>query len=771
MELWFKDNYFVDELMIRCGADGQFEPLSSLMAKYGRSSPFLGHDDAMAIAAKTPASRFRAEPLRTGSGIQDRIGGDLAGGAPFVPYSPFGAFDQPHASPIQTAGMMSSSFPGQGRFYNSNFVEQPPLRDAYGNPGVAFGSGWADSRQPGYGFSQLGGAPRPWAPALGSQIGLGNSGLGLNRLGVGHVGPGGSGIGAASPAIGTDSAGLSHFLTGIGASQLSDSINQHSPPSQETKAAESSGATSAAYTGQVSSLSLFGDSMAPAVPEPKSWLAVQSQTTQGDPKLVSSPTQPEADVALAGDGFSTTANVVEEPSEVPAVAVAAQDPVETPSKDAAQSLPPTSSVAIAKAAKKSAKAKVDSTNEAPTKPDEPPAPSQKSKKASKQESKAAVAAAIASQQPASNGQPSASAGTVWKTPSTPSLTQSKSLKEIQEAEEREREAKERERQRKAQAAVLAEAQSIAEMEAAMAVNSAAVASGSGVWGTSSKSTVKSKTMAEIMEEERRRTEAAAAAASAALAASASTTTSPTASVGKRHTESAAPSSGWVAVAAATPKGAPAATKPTQSALSKAQVPAVVASKPSEAWSVVGKSGNAVKPVVAPTPPAAPSTVKPAVVPRVVPAAASKTTAATRPASAAAPAAKRGPSGPSDALVQWCRQALKPLERSSASANVDEFIQILFMIPINESATTVSICDDTLGGLTAMDARKFAEEFLRRRRNDIENPGWTIAGSATKAGSSAGLPASAVIGPSSLNKFETANSFTVVSGKGGKKKKK
>jgi hypothetical protein len=112
--------------------------------------------------------------------------------------------------------------------------------------------------------------------------------------------------------------------------------------------------------------------------------------------------------------------------------------------------------------------------------------------------------------------------------------------------------------------------------------------------------------------------------------------------------------------------------------------------------------------------------------------------------------------------------------------VDDFVQILYTIPINDSPTTYSICDDTLGGLTAIDPRKFADEFIRRRKIDSmggapagaagDQGGWSTVGGAAPGVSVLG-GAGGAGAASSFKGFETTNSFTVVSQKAGKKKKK
>ncbi|KAJ3048433.1 hypothetical protein HK097_010539 [Rhizophlyctis rosea] len=79
--------------------------------------------------------------------------------------------------------------------------------------------------------------------------------------------------------------------------------------------------------------------------------------------------------------------------------------------------------------------------------------------------------------------------------------------------------------------------------------------------------------------------------------------------------------------------------------------------------------------------------------------------------------------PSDAFLAWCCAALQPLERSTASAiSTDEFLTLLLSLPMADSATMQMICDDTLGGITAIDSRRFGVEFFKRRREDAGEGG-------------------------------------------------
>jgi hypothetical protein len=72
-------------------------------------------------------------------------------------------------------------------------------------------------------------------------------------------------------------------------------------------------------------------------------------------------------------------------------------------------------------------------------------------------------------------------------------------------------------------------------------------------------------------------------------------------------------------------------------------------------------------------------------------------------------------GPSDAFMKWCKNALRV--STSAGVNVDEFVNVLLLMPLNETSVIYDICNDTLGGITAIDPLKFAEEFIKRRKMD------------------------------------------------------
>ncbi|KAJ1566109.1 hypothetical protein HK096_000770 [Nowakowskiella sp. JEL0078] len=122
----------------------------------------------------------------------------------------------------------------------------------------------------------------------------------------------------------------------------------------------------------------------------------------------------------------------------------------------------------------------------------------------------------------------------------------------------------------------------------------------------------------------------------------------------------------------------------------------------------------------------------------------------------------------DSFTSWYRTALKGVAKGG-TFNTDEFIQILLSIPLNESSTIMMICDDTLGGVTSIDARKFGDEFIRRRREIVNNPNATLA-SSTFVGVSTTSNLGMQILSKPIEEMETGNRFVTVGAKNKKKKK-
>ncbi|KAJ3165626.1 hypothetical protein HDU88_004113 [Geranomyces variabilis] len=366
------------------------------------------------------------------------------------------------------------------------------------------------------------------------------------------------------------------------------------------------------------------------------------------------------------------------------------------------------------------------------------------------------------------------------------------LKQIQEMERARAAIEENVRAQRAHKAILQQAQMIQEQEALAGRQSLIKdqAGGGAVWGGVATAVApkpqpsaarQKKTLADIMEEEARRKRKEAELAESGLGVQPTGT-------GKRYADTIATTgtSGSTIAWGLAPTGAkaPVVNRPAAVVASgnvvKATGPATLAAgtagRPDEnvvgPWNVVGKQGQVVRPP-------APAGARPAAVP------------ATRPTAPAAPrivsvhvnpstpvVATNEPKtkGPTSAFMQWCRTVLQPLSKNNG-VNVEDFIGILLSINPNESAIMQSICDDILGGLTAIDPRKFAEEFGRRRKADAQGTvvsgagdvGWTPVGASATSSGGAGSAAAGNRGGNSLQSFDSGNKFVVV-GKQTKKKK-
>ncbi|KAI9031295.1 hypothetical protein DFJ74DRAFT_641058 [Hyaloraphidium curvatum] len=288
-------------------------------------------------------------------------------------------------------------------------------------------------------------------------------------------------------------------------------------------------------------------------------------------------------------------------------------------------------------------------------------------------------------------------------PTTPSL------KEIQEMEEKERE-KQRKRKEQVSKAQLAEevAKAQAEQEAAAAV-AARLQQSQAAW-TAPRG--KKLSMAEIMAEEERREKERKAKLEAQRSAAAQSGLAPeTWSTTRRFADAVGapapgPAGAWSGVRPMSIPGAavvrPAVVIP-QAPAAKAG-PATPGPPPQGTptdqsqsdWQVVGKAAGAQP--SAKTGPAG-----------------GVSAPASRPGNAGA--AKEKEKGPSEEFMKWCRTALKPL-MSGGPVNADEFVAMLLSFSVNDTATVTMVCEDTLGFTTAIDPRKFAAEFISRRKADV-----------------------------------------------------
>ncbi|KDN41597.1 hypothetical protein K437DRAFT_258191 [Tilletiaria anomala UBC 951] len=272
------------------------------------------------------------------------------------------------------------------------------------------------------------------------------------------------------------------------------------------------------------------------------------------------------------------------------------------------------------------------------------------------------------------------------------------------------------------------------------------------WSTTTSSTTK-KTLAEIQEEERKRAQRAKEIAAAARAQQAA------AAGGKAYADLAA------------------------SAASRAVSQPNLA--PAPGWSVVGASGKPVGGASSGTVPsnrssdamaspqrsasAGTASVKPA--PAV---AAAPPTNGTAVRSSAAPLSSSSgslsSSGPSPEFVRYTKEQLKGL-----SVNVDDFVDMLLSFPLDPSPDVVEIIAESIyANSSTLDGRRFAAEFVAKRKMDAQGCGLGATGSSAASSGASGLGRPAERSASDVLKSQpsrrdTFAGFQVVQGKGGKKK--
>ncbi|KAF4277644.1 hypothetical protein CNMCM8057_002472 [Aspergillus fumigatus] len=265
-----------------------------------------------------------------------------------------------------------------------------------------------------------------------------------------------------------------------------------------------------------------------------------------------------------------------------------------------------------------------------------------------------------------------------------------SLKEIQEAEARNAAQREEMAAAARRAQLLAEQERLSQAQAqapglpstanwASAGSPATPTSTGSVWNNKGQATTTGggakKTLAQIQKEEEARKQRLAAAAAAAQTAAVSP---PATSTGKRYADLA----------------------------SKAPATAPVAAVSSGAWTTVGAGGKPKPPPAAPSGPRATSgNVPPAASPakpRAVPVASPRPVAV-----GSAP-----PSNANRALEEFTKWAKLSLGKGlNSNINVDDFVQQLLLLP----AEAEIISDSVYANSQTLDGRRFAEEFIRRRK--------------------------------------------------------
>ncbi|GKZ17631.1 hypothetical protein AbraIFM66951_011742 [Aspergillus brasiliensis] len=276
------------------------------------------------------------------------------------------------------------------------------------------------------------------------------------------------------------------------------------------------------------------------------------------------------------------------------------------------------------------------------------------------------------------------------------LPKGPSLKEIQEAEARSAAQKEELAAAARRAQLLAEQERLSQVQAqapglpstanwASAGSPATPTSSGSVWnnkGQAAPAGAAKKTLAQIQKEEEARKQRLAAAAAAAQSAAASPPTAPS-STGKRYADLASK--------------APAASPVPASASASASA--------SGAWTTVGAGGKPKAPPAAPSGPRSTSSATPVAVSPVKPKPA--TVATPRTVSVATP-----PANPNRAVEEFTKWAKLALGKGlNSNINVDDFVQQLLFLP----AEAEIISDSVYANSQTLDGRRFAEEFIRRRK--------------------------------------------------------
>ncbi|KAJ7456540.1 hypothetical protein FB451DRAFT_1276327 [Mycena latifolia] len=210
-----------------------------------------------------------------------------------------------------------------------------------------------------------------------------------------------------------------------------------------------------------------------------------------------------------------------------------------------------------------------------------------------------------------------------------------------------------------------------------------------VWTNTAKPAATKKTMKEIQEEEEKRKkmatkETAAAAARRAYAESTSKAPPP-----------AAAGAAWTTVGAAKP------SNPTPAPVRPPIAPAATSTSTS-----VPRANGAVAPRAAPAPAKAP-----------------------------APRIEDHPTTASHEFVRWLSDSLKGL---NSSVNVEEIMSMLLSFPLDPDASTVELISDLIyANSTTLDGRRFAAEFVSKRKADAASR----PKGASASGASAGKPVS------------------------------
>ncbi|KAG1716323.1 hypothetical protein ID866_807 [Astraeus odoratus] len=144
-----------------------------------------------------------------------------------------------------------------------------------------------------------------------------------------------------------------------------------------------------------------------------------------------------------------------------------------------------------------------------------------------------------------------------------------------------------------------------------------------------------------------------------------------------------------------------------------------------AWTTVGANGKATTPVTAPPRPAMPASTTNVAASQVAthrqngvparPATAAVVAAAAAPKPVTTPRAEDSPSTPSHDFLKWLSDSLKGL---NSSVNMEEITSMLLSFPLDPDPSTIEIISDLIyANSTTLDGRRFASEYVSRRKAD------------------------------------------------------
>ncbi|WEW57255.1 kinesin-like protein [Emydomyces testavorans] len=185
--------------------------------------------------------------------------------------------------------------------------------------------------------------------------------------------------------------------------------------------------------------------------------------------------------------------------------------------------------------------------------------------------------------------------------------------------------------------------------------------------------------------------------------------------------------------------------------------------PGGAWTTVGAGGKPKAPVAPPTTTRTLTSASP-----VAPATKSRPATVTRSATVATPT---NPNKATEELSKWAKLALG--KGLNSAINVDDFVQQLLLLPPEMEI----ISDSVYANSQTLDGRRFAEEFVRRRKladkgivDPIPTTGGNMfgAGLSDSKGASDGWNEVAKKGSASAHRDDSNTPFKVVSKKKGKR---